>query len=589
MFPQVEVFPWDRNFETGIPLIDEQHKQLVSLLNKLVNHLAFQSDAPTLNSVFDQLRDYTVIHFRAEEGIWAQHLQGDQWETQHMHSHTHFIDEVIRLKSEEHHKPLDEVIGDIVRFLTHWLALHILESDKRLAIVVAGKQSGLSLSDAKAAADHAMSGATRVLVETVMSMYDKLANRTVQMTREITRRRRAEDELHVTHEALKRAKDDAESASRAKSEFLANMSHEIRTPMNAIHGMIHLMKQDGLPDSQAARLKNIESACDHLLSVINNILDLSKIEAGKLALDLQPLTLDAVIEEVRSLVAGLAEAKGLALEIDPAPHVGTVIGDPTRIKQALINLAMNAVKFTETGSITIRSRIESEVDDELVVRLEVEDTGSGISPDVAGRLFHAFEQGDNSATRRHGGTGLGLAITRRLAKLMGGSAGLESTPARGSVFWFTMHLRRQTAAAPALPSLTTDEIEQALRAKHGNARILLVEDDAINRAVAVGMLKHAGLVVDTAENGLLALERVARNDYALILMDMQMPRMDGLEATKRLRATRRGERTPIVAMTANAFVEDKQRCMQAGMNDFITKPVTPAILFATVLHWLDRH
>lgn len=190
--PQVEVFPWDKNFETGIHSIDEQHRKLVSLLNKLVNHLAFQSDAPTLNNVFDQLRDYTVVHFRSEEGVWAEHLLGDHWELQHRDSHTSFVDEVVRLKSEEHNKPLDEVIGDIVRFLTHWLALHILESDKRLALVVAGVQAGIAMSDAKAAADRAMSGATRVLVETVMSMYDKLANRTVQMTREITRRKRAE-------------------------------------------------------------------------------------------------------------------------------------------------------------------------------------------------------------------------------------------------------------------------------------------------------------------------------------------------------------------------------------------------------------
>lgn len=225
MITKVEIFPWDANFETGITVIDEQHKTLVSLLNTLASHLAFQSDAPTLNAVFDQLRDYTVVHFTTEEAIWGQYLTDDPWTARHHTTHTSFVNEVLRLKAEEESKPFETVIENIVTFLTRWLALHILESDKRMALVVRGLEEGLSVEASKKRADEGMSGSMRVLIETVMSMYDKLASRTVLMTREINLRRKAEQELQQAHAELVKAKEAAEGVSEAKSAFLANMSH----------------------------------------------------------------------------------------------------------------------------------------------------------------------------------------------------------------------------------------------------------------------------------------------------------------------------------------------------------------------------
>ena len=244
MITSIDIFPWNENFETGIPEIDDQHKELVSLLNLLVSHLAFQADAPSLNAVFDQLKAYTLIHFRDEEAIWDAELGDDPWVNAHQKNHLTFVDEVLRLKNEEISRPLDDVIADIVGFLTHWLALHIIESDKRLAKAVLFIRSGMDVAQAKHLANEEMAGATRAMVNTIMSMYDKLAVRTVQLTREMNRRKAAEQELQIAYAAVQRAKEDAIAANEAKSTYLANMSHEIRTPINAILGTLLLLECD---------------------------------------------------------------------------------------------------------------------------------------------------------------------------------------------------------------------------------------------------------------------------------------------------------------------------------------------------------
>ena len=585
---RLEIFPWSDNFATGIDEIDDQHRCLVGLLNTLVAHLAFQAEAPALNAVFEELKEYTVVHFGAEEAIWRQYFQEDSWAAGHRDAHADFIAGVLEIRREGEGQPLDDVLGRIVSFLTHWLALHIIESDRRMAKAVLAMKSGLALAAAKERAEREMSGATRMLIDTVMDMYDQLANRTVQLTREINQRLAAERELRAARDELLRLKNEAVEATVAKSRFLANMSHEIRSPLNAITGMAHLLRRLGVSARQEEQLDRIDNAGRHLMDIVDSILDLSKIEAGKFVLEQTDVRIEVIIADVASMLGGRAEAKKLKLEVDADLPPLALVGDPTRIRQALLNYGTNAVKFTKAGTVTLRARAVDEAADSVLLRFEVEDTGIGIAPEALDRLFRAFEQAEESTTRKHGGTGLGLAITRKLAELMGGEVGVDSTPGEGSTFWLTMRLRRGTSAKPPVALPAGNEAETALKRTHAGVRVLLAEDNEINREIAQTLLEDAGLAVDAAEDGLRAVELAGAGDYALILMDMQMPRMGGLEATHAIRRLPRHARTPILALTANAFAEDKAQCLAAGMNDFITKPVEPPVLFATMLRWLEQ-
>ncbi|WP_374561963.1 PAS domain-containing protein [Ideonella sp.] len=545
---------------------------------------------------------------------------------------------------------------------------------------------------------------------------------------DISEIKQAEAQLQSLNDALTEARDRADAANRAKSAFLANMSHEIRTPMNAIIGLTHLLQQD-LPTPQAQeRLGKLAGAAQHLLDVINDILDLSKIESGKLVLEEQPIALHELLGRCCDLVAERARDKGVELVISLHDVPAEVRGDATRLSQALLNLLSNAVKFTEHGSISLNARLLGATPEVTTLRFEVVDTGVGITPEARDRLFQVFEQGDSSTTRRYGGTGLGLAITRRLIEMMGGEIGVDSTPGQGSCFWFTAQLhagpaahalaplpalrgrrvllvddlplareamtamlqaegmvvvacadgeaalqadrearaaarpfdlwlldarmpslagavllaalrRADHPAARATPALlmstdgaaasefeaaaagfasvlakptTTGRLRAAvshalglaltarapapavstgprdyLMARHRGARILVAEDNPVNQDVARQILELAGLQVDLAEDGEQALRMLQERDYALVLMDMQMPVMDGLQATRAIRHHPRWVRLPVVAMTANALGEDRELCLQAGMNDHVAKPVNPDRLYATLLHWLD--
>ena len=544
------------------------------------------------------------------------------------------------------------------------------------------------------------------------------------MAFDITRLKQAEAELVRVNEALARSRDEAEAASRAKSAFLANMSHEIRTPMNAIIGLTHLMARDTRDSLEAERLGKVENAAQHLLEVINNILDLSKIEAGKMVLEQAEFTLDTLLARCFELVAERAREKGLELVLDTDGLPPRLVGDATRLSQALINLLVNAVKFTRQGWVRLKTDILGEEGGRLLIRFEVQDTGEGIAADQQALLFTAFEQADNSIARRHGGTGLGLALTRHLARLMGGEVGLESQPGEGSRFWFTAWLGRASGAAlgeavalrgrrallvddlaearaalgdrlrllglrvtavadgpaaleaaqaasnegrpfdallvdwrmepwngtttlahlrdrlaegmpPALlvtafdepamwrearaagvdavlvkpitasalhdalvrmlrtPGGTTrapnppGESESLLRLRHAGQRVLLAEDNPVNQEVARELLRRAGLQVDTAADGAEALAKLRALHYDVVLMDVQMPGMDGLSATRALREER-GPGLPVIAMTAHAFGEDRAACLAAGMNDHVAKPVDPERLYATLLRWLPR-
>ena len=396
-------------------------------------------------------------------------------------------------------------------------------------------------------------------------------------------------DLHESNLKLQQAQLDSEAASRAKSAFLANMSHEIRTPMNAIIGLTHLMALEAADAAQRQRLGKVGQAAQHLLQVINDILDMSKIEAGKLTLHEGEFVFDELLAGAAAMVADDAAEKGLDLVVDGRGLPMAMVGDAIRLSQVLINLLSNAVKFTERESVRLSGTVAAEQGLRVLVRFDVRDTGPGISPERQAALFTAFEQADNSMTRAHGGTGLGLALSRQLAMAMGGEAGMTSRLGEGSTFWFSAWLTRpsasRTSVAQGARAKLVPQSQDALRREHAGQRVLLVEDNEINLEVGQELLGAAGLRVDAARNGRQAVEMALANEYDLILMDMQMPVMDGLDATRAIRAAV-ATRLPIIAMTANAFVEDREACLAAGMDDHIAKPVDPSVLYATLLRWL---
>jgi signal transduction histidine kinase/CheY-like chemotaxis protein/HPt (histidine-containing phosphotransfer) domain-containing protein len=395
---------------------------------------------------------------------------------------------------------------------------------------------------------------------------------------DVTAQHFAQQDLEEKNQALVLAREQADAANLAKSRFLAAMSHEIRTPMNGVMGMASLLSDTGLTSEQRDCVETIRRSSEALLAIINDILDFSKIEAGFLELEHRPFSLRTCVKEAVELLSTRAREKGLALRTAIALELPTgIVGDVTRLRQVLINLIGNAIKFTSRGHIAV----EATRDPDGLLHFCVRDTGVGISNATRGRLFQPFSQADASTTRNYGGTGLGLAISKRLTELMGGRIWVESEPDVGSAFHFTIVAEAAPLTAPA-------ETQQAagaastLMAKEHPLSILLVEDNPINQKVVLMLLKRLGYGADIANNGVEALSMIDQRTYDLLLMDVQMPEMDGLETTRRIRARKLTRQPPIVAMTANAMAEDRQACLDAGMNEVITKPFKFETLIATL-------
>ncbi|MCX9155977.1 ATP-binding protein [Niveibacterium sp. 24ML] len=379
---------------------------------------------------------------------------------------------------------------------------------------------------------------------------------------------------------LKQAKDAAESASRAKSEFLANMSHEIRTPLNAMLGMMQLALETPDDVERRACMGKALRATDGLLVIINDILDFSKIEAGKLAIEHVAYAPAELLAELRELYDPVAAEQALALTLAAEGLPAAVWGDPLRVRQVFSNLLSNALKFTRQGTVQIGMSI-CECDGRPCMRAEITDSGIGIAPEDLPRLFSSFSQADASTTRRFGGTGLGLAISKRLVELMGGRIGAVSEPGQGSTFWFELPLHE--APASALPAKPQGAPEAEALSLAGKA-VLLIEDNPLNQEVATRFLQRAGLVITLADNGLEGLKALRTGRFDVVLMDCQMPVMDGYEATRQLRAE--GWTLPVIAMTANALLGDREKCISVGMNDYIAKPVIADQLYQTLRRWI---
>jgi len=572
-----EIFPWNTNFETGIKTVDLQHRKLVELLNRLVNYIAFEADIPQINKVFDELTEYAAVHFSTEERLWHRYFADDPWEDAHKAEHVDFVEKVREMMANQGVRPLENVLEEISAFLTHWLALHIIESDKRMAKAVLALTSGASPERAKTIANEQMLSASHALIDTVMGMYDQLVQRNIQMSREIHLRAKAEAQLRDAQAKMEALRDAAVSASKAKSEFLANMSHEIRTPLNGVIGMAEVLANENLPPHLTGSMQLIRDSAVNLLGLIDNILDFSKIEAGRLELVPSEFALRDLIANVYQTLQPQVVAKAVAVELSvPADVPDQLWGDPLRIRQILTNIVGNAVKFCNCH-VALHVRVAQTTP--LLLRIEVIDDGAGMSAETQSRIFAPFVQGESSTTRRFGGTGLGLVITRRLLKLMGGDITVRSVVGEGATFTMTLPLEvRDAPGALGLnenpESADARSVPSVEQARATGRLVLVAEDDPINRKVIGRQLHLLGYACELARDGHEALEMFRRNNYALLITDLLMPVMDGYQLTEAVRHEETSpHHIPIVVLSANAGQGEADRASERGVDRYLVKPI----------------
>jgi signal transduction histidine kinase/DNA-binding NarL/FixJ family response regulator len=386
----------------------------------------------------------------------------------------------------------------------------------------------------------------------------------------------------------KRAEQEARAADRAKGQFLANVSHEIRTPMHGVLGMADLLLKSELSSSQREQVEAVRTSAEALLALINDILDLSRIEAGRLELRLRDFHLREIVGDVVRLLTPQAAERAVELSLHIAPDLPNDLhGDPVRLRQVLINLVGNAIRFTRKGSVTVTCDLLDE-EEVPVIRCQVRDTGAGIRPEVQGRLFQPFTQSDSASSRQLGGTGLGLVISKSIVELMGGAIGFESAHGAGSTFWFLVPLVRAQAAIPVAPPTVPDTAREAgRRAARRHIRVLVVDDHPVNRSLAVAQLQDLGYRVDAADGGEAALRLLAEGSYDAVLLDCAMPELDGYETSRRLRRMEGGgRRVPVIALTAHVMEGERERCLDAGMDDFLAKPYQVTDLVTRLDRWV---
>jgi len=430
--PTIEIFPWNENFLVGIDTIDQQHRVIINLLNELAAHAAYQKNQLSIKEVIKRLVDYMEFHFRSEENVWEDHFEGDPWLSRHRKSHNEFLYEIKHNLTFSNGFADDVTLDRLVVFLTHWITHHILESDRQMAKVVKLLPTGISLEMAKEIASQEMGGLTQVLVDTIMSMYDKLVTSTVILSREIHVRSQIERELN-------KEKELAEKAHAMKSAFLANLSHEIRSPLAAIASATLLLKHHNKPlvDNSNA-LHTVNVACTYLIDLANNILDLSKIEAGKFDLNEIEFDIESVIKDTISIAKPLLHGKQIKILFSNRIKKPYLIGDPLRVQQALLNYLSNAIKHTNSGYIKVKAKYEEDTE---MLTIEVMDTGVGISAESISKLFNPYVQLNKCDYSTVRCSGLGLTITKEIISLMGGEVGAHSEPNKGSTFWFRARLK----------------------------------------------------------------------------------------------------------------------------------------------------